>query len=725
MNIFLLGIGGVGMEALACYLKKVGHQVYGWDDYTDSDKNRRLNCHNFILSNRLPEGCRTLIYSSAIPPNHPLLQEAIRQQWTVMKRGEFLARLLKDKHVVAVAGSHGKSSTTAYLIHFCKNHGIPISYLLGAAYQREQYPMGDYNPEAEWTILELDESDGTIDHFSPTATLILNDDWDHSTHYPTAEAYTASLLHLCERTRQWILLSSTIRWSCETAVSIYRLGIDFTLKTSGAQTCIAFEKDGAQASYDTRTVFSLSNLGMALSAFYLIAKTFPNNVAIQSFPGIKRRQEILLKTENLLIVSDYAHHPNELKTYLQFAKGHGEHWVAFEPHRSSRVKQFYTDFINIFKTIPHLFLANIYQAFENEPPLLRDDLLKHLPAAKRFEELSIEEVVASQVPHKLVSFIGAGKMNQYARAWIERLILFWKEQLEGSVHDVIATHVSLTHKTTFVMGGECLFLYAPKTAADLSHLLQCANRWGLPWYILGKGSNVLISQRRFNGLVIQLSAPLWQAIETIDAVRFRVGAGCVLNTMLNYFQQKGIGGFEFLDGIPGTVGGALRMNAGTHGIWDFVESIHLIDPQGNIKTLSRDEVHFTYRNCSSLEKCIALSIVVVGRREDPSCIKERRDEFRTRRKMNQPRGRSLGCFFKNTIDGSTGKLLDQLGVKNMKVGGAYVSEKHANFILNDGTAKFDQVIELMRQIVSLTKQKTNLILEPEVKILGDKWENYL
>jgi UDP-N-acetylenolpyruvoylglucosamine reductase len=718
----------MGMESLGLYLQQQGYQIYGWDDCVTVARVNQLQRNGFVWTHVLPENEGSLIYSSAVPVKHPLIQTAIRRQWPVARRGSFLAQWLKNANVLAIVGSHGKSSTTAYLVHFFKQAGIAVNYLLGARYQTACYPMGDYDSSAMWNLVEVDESDGTIGEFSPTATLVLNNDLDHSNYYPTGDAYKSALHRLCQRTQSWVMMPESIAGAPLPKIPVFQLGRDFSITEKSKSFIFSCLRDNFQKEYAKENIFNPTNVLMALSAFYLITESAVGDFAIKSFPGIQRRQEILLKTERVCVLSDYAHHPTELEAYLEYVKKFftGEQWVAFEPHRSSRMRLFYLDFIRILKTYPHVFLGETYRAFEDEVLFSRDIILSQMPLAQKLETLLPDAFFMSH-DQKTISFIGAGNIDAYAHDWVKRLVSLWRDYLEENSKECIRVYARLDKKSTFCMGGEGLFFCAPKTLFGLRSLVLASRNLGIPWYILGRGSNVLMPHTRYDGIVLQLSDPLWTTLVPLDLACVRVGAGCTLGKMLNFMQSNGIGGFEFLDGIPGTVGGALQMNAGTNlkGIWECVASIEVMNERGEVESLQRGDVQTDYRTCTSLEGKIALSVVVKGYACEPQTIKAKRQCIRAQRAVSQPKGISLGCFFKNTMGESTGKLLDQLGLKGMRVGGAFVSPKHANFILNDGTATFYHVVELVSKIRSIVIQKTGQVLVPEVRILGKNWESVL
>jgi UDP-N-acetylenolpyruvoylglucosamine reductase len=187
-------------------------------------------------------------------------------------------------------------------------------------------------------------------------------------------------------------------------------------------------------------------------------------------------------------------------------------------------------------------------------------------------------------------------------------------------------------------------------------------------------------------------------------------------------KTAGIGGFEWMDGIPGTVGGGLRMNAGAMGIETFDQVLHVrtMDHDGRIYERTGSELDVGYRHANGLDREVALGALLKGDFEAEATIVRRLEETFQKRKTTQPAAASAGCIFRNPVDGSAGKVIDDLGLKNFAVGAARVSDVHGNFIVNDGGASSADVLELIRQIQEKTVRERGLLLEPEVRIVGQE-----
>jgi UDP-N-acetylenolpyruvoylglucosamine reductase len=203
--------------------------------------------------------------------------------------------------------------------------------------------------------------------------------------------------------------------------------------------------------------------------------------------------------------------------------------------------------------------------------------------------------------------------------------------------------------------------------------------------------------------------------------RLRCGAGARLKNVAVEARRNGLCGLEFLEGIPGSIGGALRMNAGAMGgaTFDTVESVRVMDFEGNIRELSRGEMEVAYRCCATLKHLVALGAVLAGRPDSVESIAQRMSAFSQKRWSTQPAAPSAGCMFKNPPTIPAGKLIDELGLKGTRVGGAMVSLEHGNFLVNDGSATAADVLELIGQLKARALAERGIELHTEVEIIGE------
>jgi len=283
-------------------------------------------------------------------------------------------------------------------------------------------------------------------------------------------------------------------------------------------------------------------------------------------------------------------------------------------------------------------------------------------------------------------------------------------------------------KTTMRVGGPARVYAEPVGPDDLRQLLTEAHRRGLPVLLLGRGSNLIIPDDGVDGLVVNLAHAHWQKFEPQPDGRAWAGAGLRLKNLCGLATKAGLQGFEFLEGIPGSVGGALRMNAGAMGGWmfDVVDEVHLMTRQGEVRVMPKAAMHYDYRHCVELEEGIALGAYLrPAASADAADIRRQIETYQKKRVESQPREPSAGCIFKNPPGTSAGRLIDEAGLKGERVGDAEVSPVHANFIVNRGEATSADIIGLVRKIRARVKEVKGIDLEPEVMLYGRDWRDVL
>jgi UDP-N-acetylenolpyruvoylglucosamine reductase len=289
-----------------------------------------------------------------------------------------------------------------------------------------------------------------------------------------------------------------------------------------------------------------------------------------------------------------------------------------------------------------------------------------------------------------------------------------------SPQTVIRHHEPLAKRTTLRVGGPADLYIEPASESDLAAALKFCADQPIPIFLLGRGSNLLVKDSGFRGAVICLAQPAFCGIQ-VSGEELSCGAGAKLKAAASEARRSGIGGLEFLEGIPGSIGGGLRMNAGAMGgaMFDVVVSVRLMDFSGRVQQVAPSALAVTYRCCGTLKKQIALQAVLRGRKEPREQIEQRMSEFSRRRWESQPAASSAGCMFKNPPTVPAGKLIDELGLKGTKVGGAMVSMEHGNFLINDGSGTARDVLELIEKIRTRARAERGIELETEVEILGE------
>jgi UDP-N-acetylmuramate dehydrogenase len=287
----------------------------------------------------------------------------------------------------------------------------------------------------------------------------------------------------------------------------------------------------------------------------------------------------------------------------------------------------------------------------------------------------------------------------------------------SGLEEIVETDYPLAKRTWYGLGGEADYFIRPKTVKQLKDVVRRCSKNNIRIYVMGFGSNLLISDEGLHAAVIKLEAEQFSQIE-FDGEIVTAWAGAELSKLVLTCVEKGLSGIEALTGIPGSVGGAIKMNAGGN-FGDFgstVESVTLMDSEGNIFEKSKPELVFDYRRTNITAKFI-LSARIKLNESDSEQIMRTVKEIWIYKKNNQPLNtKNSGCIFKNPQGGSAGALIDRAGLKGHKIGGAVVSEKHANFIIAEEGCKSSDVMKLIEDIRQKIKEQFDIELELEVEI---------
>ena len=288
--------------------------------------------------------------------------------------------------------------------------------------------------------------------------------------------------------------------------------------------------------------------------------------------------------------------------------------------------------------------------------------------------------------------------------------------------DSILIDEPMSRHTTFRVGGPVDFFVTPKAKEEVRDVIRICKEAGMPYYIIGNGSNLLVSDAGYRGVIVQIYKEMNEVKVEGDLVKAQAGA------LLSGIAAKALGaelsGFEFASGIPGTIGGACVMNAGAYGgeMKGVLESVTVLTGEGKIIELGRNELELGYRTSVIAKKgYIVLGAVLKLERGDGEKIKTYMDELKEKRVTKQPlEYPSAGSTFKRPEGYFAGKLIEDAGLRGFQVGGAQVSEKHCGFVINRDHATAADIMELMRQVQIRVKENSGVDLEPEVKRLGDE-----
>ena len=614
--------------------------------------------------------------------------------------------------------------------------------------------------EVPFFIIETDESDGSLREFQPNHAIVLNVDAEHLDYYADLDAVCREFQSFTERTSGLLIFcaddsrlaelfarrSGAISYGFNPLAS-YRIetkaepAVDPTRRAPPAN-CFDLWHNGQRLGEFTTRLLGAKNLSNCAAVIALLHQIGfpPEDIAwaIAAFRGAARRQQELFADARFRLFDDYGHHPNEIVATLKALKSLRARrlLVAFQPHRYTRTQHLLNEFASCFGEADKLWLGEVYAASEPEIPGVNGALLASAVRAQgqpaefvgTLPELG-SAVRAAMQPGDVVLFLGAGDITKAAHALAAQL----REERASNPEPFFAAlsaalppttllrqNEPLAKRTTLRVGGPADCYVEPASEAELAAVLKICAQHRVRFVILGRGSNLLINDGGIRGVVISLTHPNFSRVEIVDD-RLLCGAGAKLKTVAVEAKRNGLTGLEFLEGIPGSVGGALRMNAGAMGSWTFdaVDTIRFMDYAGRTHEHEASEVNVEYRGCPLFKNHIALGAVLKGERASREAVEQRMLSFSRKRWTSQPAAPSAGCIFKNPAAIPAGKLIDELGLKGTRIGGAVVSDVHGNFIVNEGHATAQDVLTLIEVIQQRARTVRGIELETEVEIIGE------
>ena len=452
--------------------------------------------------------------------------------------------------------------------------------------------------------------------------------------------------------------------------------------------------------------------------------------SLRKFEHARRRFEIKYESDRFLLVDDYAHHPTEIRATLKTATSIGRKRVLtmFQPHRYSRTKALRNEFGRAFDDADRVVVTDIYPASEAPIPGISGETISNEIAMHGHRGVSYQprsEWIHRDVGNMLdsgdlVMSLGAGNIHEQLALLAADLVIAEKlKAIVGEQGDV-RLYEPLSKHTTLRVGGPAQFWVEPRNESAFAELIRFCRCESLPLFVVGRGSNLLVKDGGIRGVVVHPCGGDFDKIE-VNGNEITAGVGAKLKEVAYAGKTAGLGGLEWMEGIPGAVGGGLRMNAGAMGAQTFenVVRVHYLDPDGNLHVKKRDDLEVHYRNFPLLENNFAVSAVFRGQPAPTEEIVRNLKASQQKRRTSQPAAKSAGCIFKNPDSCPAGKLVDELGLKNSCVGKARVSEVHGNFIVNDGGATAADMLELIEKIKGVARAKRGIELETEVQIVGE------
>ncbi len=748
-RVHLIGVAGSGMSGLASLFMDLGHRVSGSDRVTTSETHRLEKAGLSFSSPHSAEAVAdadVVVYSSAIKAGNAAFDAAIEGNIPMLRRAEALSAIMLGSKGIVVAGTHGKTTTSALAAHVLRIGGKHPSHYVGA-----EIPIlgsnARWDEKGEFFVAEGDESDGTLVNFHPEHAILLNVEAEHLDFYTGGiEQICEVFATFCDQTKGTIFYcgddenASLVCADRENAISYGRqesndyIAAELSPKAAGTEFTVI--RRGEELG---RLRLGIPGRHNVLNAMAVVALATEMGVAfdridegLAGFRGAKRRFELKRQSEFVTIVDDYGHHPTEIAATIQTARSQhaGRLICLFQPHRFTRTEQLREEFGACFDEIDELWVTDIYPASEKPIPGITGQTI--VDAVKERGELDHAfshpdlSTLHFQIGNRLrsgdwIMTLGAGNIHEVGTRLTKDLAVV--DQLKKMLDEddgVVKLYEPMRRHTTIKVGGPAQFWVEPTTIAGLARVVKYCGDMGIPLRVIGRGSNLLVRDGGIPDVVVNPVRGEFSDLQT-DGNAIRAGAGVKFKALVAAAQSAGLGGMEWMEGIPGNVGGSLRMNAGAMGgeTFDHVISVTMIDGDGEVIEKAADEIRSYYRNVPELAHNIAVSAVFRGVPAADSEIAEKIEASKEKRKTSQPIAASAGCIFKNPEGIGAGQLVDELGLKNSKVGDAAVSEVHGNFIVNkEGNATARNVLDLISRIKEKAQTDRGIELETEVQIIG-------
>lgn len=745
-HIHFVGIGGSGMSGIAEVLLKLGYRVTGSDAGKSAvtDRLRELGAAVFVghVAKNI-HGCDVVVTSTAIAKSNPEVKAALKAGVPVIPRIEMLAELARLKYTIAVAGTHGKTTTTSLVAQILKYAGLDPTVIVGG--RLKAVGTGGILGMGDYLVAEADESDGSFLRLSPTIGIVTNIDDDHLDYHKTMENLETAFInfaghvpfygamYLCgedpgvKRVLPRLTRRRFAVYGFSSSFDLFASRVD--LDEKGCHFDVTHKKKklgrvNLPLSGKHNVLNSLAAIAVGLHLDLPFGKIAE---ALSKFEGVGRRLEVKGEANGVVVVDDYGHHPTEIKATLAAVRAR---WpkrrlvVLFQPHRYTRTQLLTKEFVLALQAADKLFLMPIYPA--GEKPIRgvsSDSISKFLKKNKRNTwswQTPLEQLSAQLGPNDVFVTLGAGDVWKVGELLIKSANSL-AARMSADIPELssrIKSEEPLSRHCTWGIGGPAEVFIELHALPELQEVVQWCRKEYQPLFILGWGSNVLMPDEGLRGVVVRLRGE-FESIKFNGGGNVHVGAGVHLPKLAKVCVEKGFAGVESLAGVPGTVGGALMTNAGTPRgvIGDVIECVTILNEDGSVQMIGKDQIALEYRYSNLGGKWIVSAELGLKPSDNGQALERLKWELDFRQKT-QPLGtKNVGSVFRNPPGDHAARLIEAAGLKGKSFGTMRFSPKHANFIENTGGGTAKKALELIHLAQALVKEKFHVELQPEVKIV--------
>lgn len=781
-----IGIGGIGMSGLARILLARGYRVSG-SDTAETENTRALVAAGATvvrghadptLASLADVLVTTLRAESAAATEIAAARDAGA---LIVKRGQLLGMIAHERRSIAVAGTHGKSSTTGMLTAALQALGQDPSYAIGAMLAATGANAAP--GEGPHMTVEADEFDRAFLFLRPEVAIITAIAFDHPDIFPTQADYDEAFGQFVDRIKPGgTLVLCADNAGCQRLVAalLQRGGELPRIVTYGMETGAAWRLSRRESGWwvcapDGRGVplsLQIPGAHIALNATGAIAalSTFgfalePLAQAVGTFTGIGRRFEHKGRIAGVDIVDDYAHHPDEIRATLQAARERfsGRRIVAvFQPHTYSRTRALLPEFAAALDHADRTVLLAIYPSGETDTLgvssrsvadlMTRDVTLVSNPTEAVTTTLALIE------PGDVILTLGAGDVTTVGPALLAALEQSVRQPepqkapiathdrrkararrgepaltIPGHPHLSVARNAAMSMYTTMRVGGPADLLVRAQTPDDLVAAARWGYEQGLPITVIGGGSNLLVGDRGIRGLTIVARIPgigarnLIAAEDEGDAVRVTIAAQAPLSWAGRYAAEHGWAGLDWGVGLPGQIGGATVNNAGAHGteLKDHLVEVEIFHLEtGETERLAADWLEPAYRmttvkGAPRPRPWIVLRSVFRLPKAESAALIPLADAHAEFRRHTQPTGACSGSTFANPDGDFAGRLLEAAGLKGYRLGKMQLSPKHANWVVNTGGGTAAEAWALVEYARDVVHERFDISLRPEIERVGE------
>ena len=743
-RVHILGIGGAGMRAIARVLLAMGHEVSGSDRAASEhlDALEAMGATVFVGHDHPLPVVDVVTRSTAVPDDNPEVLAARAANTPVFARAEMLTAISAAQPSILVAGTHGKTTTSSMLAVVLDAAGRTPSFIIGS-------DVAWFESGARWMpdsdmVIEADESDGTFLALDGAHAIVTSLDPDHLEYYGSQAKLDAAFVAFVEGidgvtavciddadTGPLLDLPGVVTYGTNEAadlrisdVVVDRLATD--LRLAWREEDLGTFTVGLPGHHN-----ALNAAGAAAIALSLDVPADAVREGLRGFDGVARRFEQRGRAGGVTFVDDYAHLPAEVEAAIATALEGG--WprviAAYQPHRYSRTQALGHTFAESFRGVDRLVLAGIYPSGEAPREgvtgrILFDAVTAATPELAVTYAESLDDVAQSLAtilePGDLCLTLGAGDLTTVPSRLVALRHATWAAELDAAL---IASQVSINEpigpRTTYRVGGAARTFVDVTNETDLATVTRMARAIDEPLLVVGRGSNLLVADAGFAGVALGLAGEFEHV--SIDGVTVVAGAGVPLPALARQTVAAGLTGFEWAVGVPGSIGGAIVMNAGGHGS-DMAASVVaarvLNTDTGEIESWTAERLDFGYRRSAIASTHVVLDATLWLEHGDAEAGSRLLSEIVHWRREHQPGGQNAGSVFTNPDGDSAGRLIDAAGGKGLRIGTAEISPKHANFIQADVDGKADDVFAVMRAAAHLVETQTGISLHAETRLVG-------